>query len=193
VGEASVGRLWVILIAVTLVFSAALTIVALVQLWPASTGTKGSFLTNHVVIGIHANLNIDTNLMLVVLLAGTLGGLLHSLRSISQYVGERRLNWSWVLFYSCLPFVGAILALIFYLLIRGGLISAQGTTQDLNPYVLAAIAGLVGLFSIQAVEMLKKVFSNIFADAPSGLDPSAQTKTSANIGNEDAGPSDPAQ
>lgn len=175
IGEAFVGRFWIIFLALMLVGLAALVVVALIQLWPAGTGTNGSLLTNHVVIGIRANLNIDTNLMLIVLLSGALGGLLHSLRSISWYVGERRLKWSWVLFYACLPFVGAILALLFYLLIRGGLVSTQGTTKDLNPYGLAAIAGLVGLFSIQAVEMLKKVFSTIFTSAPSGSDTAPQT------------------
>jgi len=144
----------------------------LIQLWPASVGTSSgsstSLLTNHVLLGIRANINLDTNLLLLALLAGALGGVLHSLRSIAWYVGERKLRWSWVLYYWCLPFVAAILALLFYLLIRGGLISAQGTTQDISPYGIAAVAGLVGLFSDQAAEMLKKVFTTVFAAAPKG-------------------------
>ena len=70
--------------------------------------------------------------------------------------------------YWCLPFAAAILALLFYLLIRGGLISAQGGTQDISPYGIAAVAGLVGLFSDQAAEMLKKDFTTVFAAAPKG-------------------------
>lgn len=174
IGEAPVGRVWIILLALMLVCVAGLTVVALVQMWPASN-TAGTLITHHVVIAIRANLNLDTNLLLIVLLSGALGGLLHAIRSIAWYVGERQLRWSWVLFYVSLPFVGAILSLIVYLLIRGGLISTQGTTKDLSPYGIAAISSLVGLFSIQAVEMLKKVFSTIFASAPSGSDTAPQS------------------
>ncbi len=172
VGEHLVGRTWIVLLSLFLSALAGLLIVVLIQLWPASVGTSSgsstSFVTNHVVLGVRANINLDTNLLLLALLAGALGGVLHSLRSIAWYVGERQLRWSWVLRYWCLPFVAAILALLFYLLIRGGLISAQGTTQDISPYGIAAIAGLVGLFSDQAAEMLKKVFTTVFAAEPKG-------------------------
>jgi len=35
----------------------------------------------------------------------------------------------------------------------------------LSPYGMAAIDGLVGLFSDQAASMLKKIFSNLFTSA----------------------------
>jgi hypothetical protein len=171
IGSGFVGSIWIVLLSLALVALAGLVIVTLVQLWPASAGSSSTLLTNHVVLGIRANLNLDTNLILVAGLAGALGGLLHSLRSIARYVGERQLRWSWVLFYACLPFVAAILALLFYFLLRGGLISAQGTSKDISPYGIAAVSSLVGLFSDEAVEMLKKVFSNIFAKVPQGSDP----------------------
>jgi hypothetical protein len=174
IGAGFVGRIWIVLLSLVLVALAGLVTVTLVQLWPASTGSSGPLLTNHVVLGIRANLNLDINLLLVAALTGALGGLLHSLRSIAWYVGERKLKWSWVLFYACLPFVAAILALLFYFLLRGGLISAQGTSKDISPYGIAAVSGLVGLFSDQAAEMLRAVFSNIFAKATQGSDSAPQ-------------------
>ena len=171
IGNGFVGRIWIVLLSLVLVAMATVVTVVLLQLWPASTGSSTSLLTNHIVLGVHANLNLDTNLLLVAMLSGALGGLLHSLRSIAWYVGEHQLKWSWVLFYTSLPFVAAILALLFYFVLRGGLISAQGTSKDLSPYGIAAITGLVGLFSNQAAEMLKNVFTNIFAKAPQGSDP----------------------
>jgi hypothetical protein len=170
IGDSFVGRTWIILLSLFLLMLAGLVVVTLVELWPATNGSASSLLTNHVVLGIRANLNLDTNLMLVAALSGALGGLLHSLRSISWYVGERELKWSWILFYACLPFVGSILALLFYLVLRGGLISGSGTSKDLSPYGIAAISGLVGLFANQAAEMLKNVFSTLFAPAPQGSD-----------------------
>lgn len=170
IGSGYVGRLWIIAFVLILAVVASLVIVVLIELWPASTGPTKALLTDHLVLGMRANLNLDTNLLLVAALTGALGGVLHSFRSIAVYVGERKLKWSWMLFYGSLPFVAAILALLFYFVIRGGLISAQGTSQDLSPYGIAAIAGLVGLFSDQAAEMLKKVFSTVFSTAPQGSD-----------------------
>jgi len=144
-------------------------VICIVQLWPTSS-TPTTFNTSHILFGSRTTLNLDVNLMVIVVLAGALGGILHSLRSIAWYVGERQLRWSWILFYVSLPFVGAILSLLFYLLIRGGLITPEGSSKDINPYGMAAIAGLVGLFTSQAAQMLLRVFSNLFAKAPPGSD-----------------------
>jgi len=54
-----------------------------------------------------------------------------------------------------------------------GLISSQASSQALSPYGMAAIAGLVGLFSDQAASMLKKIFSNLFTSANSDTPDSA--------------------
>jgi hypothetical protein len=170
IGDSFVGRAWILILALTLVVLALAVFVVLIQIWPATTGSSNSFLTHHVVLGIHTTLNVDTNLMLVAVFSGAIGGLLHSLRSIAWYVGQRELKWSWILFYACLPVVAGILALLFFFLLRGGLITTEGSAKDINPYGVAAIAGLVGLFSDQAAEMLKKVFSNIFTPAPEGSD-----------------------
>jgi hypothetical protein len=93
---------------------------------------------------------------MVVALAGALGASLHSLRSASRYIGERYLFRSWLPFYVLLPFVGAILSTIVYLVLRAGLITGGSASQD--PFGFAAVAALVGLFSSQAAEKLKEVF-----------------------------------
>src|SRR5262249_20265191 len=61
-----------------------------------------------VYFGWHLLLTPDQQFFLVVSLAGALGGLLHSLRSLSTYVGERYLFRSWLLYYLALPLVGAV-------------------------------------------------------------------------------------
>jgi len=174
-GAAFVGRFWIVVLAVAFLAAAVLDLICVLQLWPATSSSKSgssaiAASAVHSVLGIRGSISADVNLLLIAVFVGALGGLLHSLRSLSSYVGERQLRWSWVLFYLLLPAVGAMLSLIFYLLVRGGLISPEGSGTDLNPYGIAAISALVGLFTGQAAEMLKSVFSTLFAKAKSGTD-----------------------
>lgn len=74
------------------------------------------------------SLSRDASLFLVVIAAGGIGACIHALRSFYWYVGHRSLRRSWLLMYMYLPFVGAALALIVYLLLRGGLTTASRRT-----------------------------------------------------------------
>jgi hypothetical protein len=94
-------------------------------------------------------------LILMVLAAGALGGALHGLFSIADYVGNRELKESWTLWYILLPWKGALIALVFFLVVRAGFYSPQGSpTQDL---LLLGLSALVGLFTPQAMEKLKQI------------------------------------
>jgi hypothetical protein len=176
-GSGCVGRPGTVILATALIVLSGLVLLLLIQMWPSPIGSGNRVTTNHIVLGVKADLNIDQNLILIAVLSGALGGLLHSLRSISWYVGQRALRWSWVLFYACLPFVGAILAVLFYFALRGGLISGSGASSSINPYGIAATGSLVGLFSIEAAEMLKKAFSTVFTKAPEGNDSKTVSKS----------------
>jgi hypothetical protein len=114
----------------------------------------------------------EARLFLVVALTGALGGLVHALRSLVWYTGNRGLKYSWLLTYSLQPFIGAALATITYVVLRGGLVvvTSQAGADVANPFGFAAFAGLVGLFSVQATEWLKRVFEQVFAPAPQGKD-----------------------
>lgn len=112
----------------------------------------------------------DQRLFLIVGLAGALGGTLHAMRSLYKYVGNRNLRKSWLLMYVDLPFVGALLGLAFYLVVRAGLISTQGAADAASPYGFAAVAVLVGLFSEQALTKLKQVGEAVFSEVPVGKD-----------------------
>jgi hypothetical protein len=69
--------------------------------------------------------------------------------------------------------IGIALALLFYVVLRGGLISptlSSAPNSDskshawtlLNPYGLAAIAAMAGMFSKQATDKLSEVFDTLF-------------------------------
>lgn len=100
----------------------------------------------------------EKSLLLLILLIGALGSSLHGLVSISNYVGNRTFVPSWALWYGLRPFVGAILSLIFYLVIRAGFYKEF----DTGFYTILALSGLIGLFSKQALNKLSELFDFIF-------------------------------
>jgi hypothetical protein len=70
------------------------------------------------------------------------------------------------------PFIGAALALLIYFVIRGGFITGTALPQEsasaasfINPFGIAALAGLAGLFAKQATDKLDEVFSTLFRPA----------------------------
>jgi hypothetical protein len=110
----------------------------------------------------------ELGLLRLVILAGALGGVLHSLRSLYWYAGNRKLIRSWVLKYFLVPLTGALLAVTFFIVVRAGL---SPDTVSENCLVLVGIAVIVGLFSEEAVEKLKKIAAAVLTEKPQGADP----------------------
>jgi hypothetical protein len=99
-------------------------------------------------------------LLWLVLLIGAIGSSLHGLNSLSNYIGNKDFKSSWAFWYLLRPFVGGILSFLFYLTIRAGFFKEFGSKQDF--YVIVALAGLIGLFSKQALNKLSDLFEFIF-------------------------------
>lgn len=104
----------------------------------------------------------ELKLFVLVLLAGALGSFVHTTRSFVDFKGNRRLRPSWSWWYVLQPFTGSSLAMVVYLVIRGGFFAAASGTAALNPWGLVAVAALVGLFSKQATNKLDELFSTMF-------------------------------
>ena len=150
----------------------------IVQLWPASTGTTTTSPTASSVTLFFWTFSItdDARLILIVAIVGSLGSLLHALRSVYWYIGNRELVTSWYSKYLLLPLAGGIIGFLAYLLVRGGLLALQATTTETTPYAFAAVSGLMGLFSEQAISKLKQVFEQLFTPAEKGKDTSEPTE-----------------
>ena len=84
-------------------------------------------------------------LLWLILLIGAVGSSLHGLNSLSNYIGNQDFKSSWAFWYILRPFVGAILAFIFYLTIRAGFFKQFDSKEEF--YVIVALAALIGLFS----------------------------------------------
>jgi hypothetical protein len=95
-------------------------------------------------------------LLLLVVLAGALGGLLHGLRSLFYFIGNRNLRRSWLPMYFALPVSGAAISTVFFLVFVGGLFEPTGGDGH-NYFLMVGVSALVGMFSQQAVEKLKKI------------------------------------
>lgn len=112
----------------------------------------------------------ETRLLLLVMVMGALGSYIHAGTSFVSYVGNRSFVESWTWWYLLRPFIGLALAVIFYFVIRGGLLSAGAVASDISPFGFAAVAGLVGMFSKQATDKLEEVFNNLFQVSKEGGD-----------------------
>jgi hypothetical protein len=108
---------------------------------------------------IAKSISREIDLLLLVLLGGSLGSFLHIAPSFSDFMGNRTLKSTWAWWYALRPFIGAVLALVFYSATRAGLIANPAT---LNPFGVVAIAALVGLFSKSATLKLGEVFDTLF-------------------------------
>jgi hypothetical protein len=73
--------------------------------------------------------------------------------------------------YFLTPFVAAGLALVFYFVIRAGFFTANTTTQNMNVYGFAGLAGLVGLFSTMAVNKLRRMAIELLGPLEKEEDP----------------------
>jgi hypothetical protein len=118
-------------------------------------------------------LSLDVRLVLVVMIAGGLGSFIHTATSFSDYVGNGTLSSSWLWWYIFRPFVGMMLAVVFYLAVRGGFLTGPEAGK-INPFGIAALAGLVGMFSKQATDKLDEIFNTLFRTAPGAGDSKRQ-------------------
>jgi hypothetical protein len=82
---------------------AALTFYVLVATWPVSDTKDPSGFANFSLFGVTpVAVAADQRLFLVVIAAGTLGSLIHTITSFADYVGNRSLtnSWIWWLYYA---------------------------------------------------------------------------------------------
>jgi hypothetical protein len=154
-----------ILLGIFLILAALFMVYFIVALWPIkSNGPNPEWITKANLLGWKFTIGMETRLIILVLLIGGLGSYVHASTSFATYVGNRSFASSWLWWYMSRPFIGMAIALILYFALRGGLVllSVETNIKDLNPFGIAAIAGLSGMFSKQATDKLRDIFDNFF-------------------------------
>jgi len=148
---------------------ALLLIYVFAKLWPAGAtggGAASAQATEELLFGLMTvKTSAEVRLFVLVLCAGALGAMLHAVQSFVDFHGNRQLVRSWLPWYLLRPLNGALLALVFYLLIQGGLISdPMKGSEAVRLYIVAGVAALIGMFSELATIKLKDVFTALLAN-----------------------------
>lgn len=137
----------------------------LLKFWPTPFGVAPEqWDTTEVFLTYVFDLDMQTRFLLVVLLVAGLGSYVHAATSFATYIGNRSFVDSWTWWYILRPPIGVALAMVFYFLIRGGLlVFADQIEVDMKDlYAMAGLAGLVGACSKPAGDKLQEIFNNLF-------------------------------
>ena len=160
-----VDKVWIVTLMFYLVALGVISVWALIAFFPCEIAAEAAATCSKVVGFMFWNLTVtsEVRMILLVVVAGALGSLVHGFRSLFWYVGNHGFVRSWILMYFLLPFVGSSLSLIFYFVIRGGLFSPSATVDATSPFGFIGLAGLVGMFSNRAALKLQEVADSIFS------------------------------
>lgn len=112
-------------------------------------------------------------LTIVMLLSGALGGLVQSIMNFIRTLNRRVMTYGRLVWYLFLPLPAAVLGWMFYLSIRGGVLSPDWGIGAVNPFGLAAVSALAGLFTPTALERLRWISEGLLtrpATPPGGMD-----------------------
>ena len=161
-GEREMGRGSQIALGLLLLVLGVLLLYITVTLWPAVDAAKSNKPGHVTWFWRSFTLVPDATMMLLVVFVSALGSYVHATVSFSDFAGNRQLASSWMWWYLLRVFVGSSLAVVFYLAIRGGFFSGASTSAEVNVYGIAALSGLVGLFSKQATDKLREIFDTAF-------------------------------
>ena len=161
-----------VVVIIAIILALGLAISVLVACWGPVVqvaGTKGFTLPDIKIFALSwARPNTDALYLVIVLAMGAIGSCIHALTSAASYLGNNEFYKRWIPWYVVRVPVGMGLALILYVAIRGGLLTTGTATAAINPYGIAAIAGLAGLFSKQATDKLDEVFKTLFQTQEGG-------------------------
>lgn len=150
----------------SIVFVSALLMTQLLAIWPAVVAATAledpHTVSTPLAFGlVHLTFDVQVVLIAMVLMVGALGALVGSSRRFLYYATRdeltKRDEWSYLI----RPLQGAALALIVYFTLRGGYLG-QDQSAPVNPYGVAALSALVGLFTRHAVSKLTDVFDTLF-------------------------------
>jgi hypothetical protein len=107
-------------------------------------------------------LDPEIRFLFLVAITAAIGSYVQVATSFTTYLGNNQLCLRWIWWYILRVPVGIALAEIFYFALRGGFFTSGSGGADVNPFGVAALGGLVGMFSKQAADKLQEVFEEAF-------------------------------
>jgi hypothetical protein len=104
----------------------------------------------------------ELEFFLLVISAAAIGSFVHAATSFASYVGNGKLSVRWGWWYMLRIPIGMALGVLLYCVVRGGLLTTSAGTSALSPFGMAAVGGMAGMFSKQAIDKLKETFDTLF-------------------------------
>ena len=136
-------------------------LVCLVALWPERADLAGP--SRFRLFEWTWTLTPERRILLCVAFCGLLGGSIRMLLRIRrEFVSQHVVSW-YIPWYFLTPPIGAILAVGFYLVVRGGFF-ASGSVENVNVFAFGGTGVLVGLFAEVAIARLESAFSSMFPE-----------------------------
>lgn len=175
-GSTDVPRYTVQLTGILFLLAAAVLAYLLAAFWPVRSAGSEDWYDGVTVFGFSFRIATEVRLIWLVVIASALGSYVHTVTSFASYVGNRTLHKSWLWWYVLRTPIGVSLALVFYFVVRAGLFSSGALGKDISPFGVAALSGMVGMFSKQATDKLREVFDNLFRTAPGKGDDAREDK-----------------
>ena len=121
-----------------------------------------------------ADFNKSSGLLMLALLMGAIGGYAFALSNLVSEIMDQRFFARNGWFYALRPLVGAILGLLLYFAFRAGFANSSAdasTASNIDPYGVALVTALAGLFSKQALDKLQTVFGAATGSPPPDTKP----------------------
>ncbi|MBW8683966.1 MATE family efflux transporter [Chitinophaga rhizophila] len=113
-------RAWIITLTALFGITAVLLFYIIICIWPSGyVSSKDPFR----LFGAVYNITAEHRFLLLMILGGALGANVHLIISFTAFVGNRMFVTTWIPWYLLRPVIGAGMAMFFYMLLRGGILT----------------------------------------------------------------------
>jgi hypothetical protein len=148
------------LVALLLVLSN-VPLACLVVLWPEKADLTGPSRIR--LPGWSWTIPPEHRILLCVAFCGLLGGSIRMLLRIRGDFTSPQPESLYIPWYFLTPPIGAILAVGFYLVVRGGFLASGTSVEDINVFAFGGTGVLVGMFAEAATARLEGAFTSAFS------------------------------
>jgi hypothetical protein len=119
-GKNRKDRAWIITLTALFGVSAVLLFYIIICIWPSGyVSSKDPFK----LFGAVYTITAEHRFLLLMILGGALGANIHLIISFTAFVGNRTFVTTWIPWYLLRPVIGAGMAMFFYMLLRGGILT----------------------------------------------------------------------
>ena len=131
-----------------------------------ATGTSGGVTSRWTWVNRLLGPSAEIRLLVLVMISAAIGSSIQAAKSFAAFTGrnEYNVNWNWWYFLRFPTGIG--IALLMYCVIRGGFmpgsLADQSVAGAVNPFGVAGLSALVGMFSREAADKLQELFGTFF-------------------------------